>query len=44
MLATGKLVLDTDSLCGRFDQMSIGLEYVGIDTAGRRVMGLSCQK
>jgi len=44
MLATGKLVLDTDSLCDRFDKQSIGFEYVGIDTAGRRVMGLSCQK
>jgi len=44
MLATGKLVLDTSLLCSQFDQMSIGLEYAGIDTAGRRVMGLTCQK
>jgi len=44
MLATGKLVLDTNTLCSLFNQISIGLEYVGIDTAGRRVMGLSSQK
>ncbi|KYN01849.1 Fatty acid synthase [Cyphomyrmex costatus] len=40
MLATGKLVLDTNIMRDRFDEYSIGLEYAGIDTAGRRVMGL----
>jgi len=44
MLATGKLGLNTNPLCSKFNQTSIGLEYVGIDTAGRRVMGLSCRK
>jgi len=40
MLTTGKLVLDNS----RFDKVPIGLEYVGIDNTGRRVMGLCCRK
>jgi len=44
MVATGKLILDTNSLRSPFDECLIGLEYVGIDTAGRRVMGLCCRK
>jgi len=43
-MATGKFVLDTNSLRSRFDECSIGVEYVGIDTAGRRVMGLCSRK
>lgn len=41
MLTTGKLITDTTIMCSRFDENIIGLEYVGIDTAGRRVMGIS---
>ncbi|XP_025993195.1 fatty acid synthase [Solenopsis invicta] len=44
MLATGKFVLDTDSLHSRHDKCLFGLEYAGIDTAGCRVMGLCCRK
>ncbi|KAL6430398.1 hypothetical protein ACFW04_007806 [Cataglyphis niger] len=42
MLATGKLTPDSNSMSTRFNEYSIGSEYAGIDTAGRRVMGL-CQ-
>lgn len=41
MLTTGKRVSDMSSSHSRFDKYTIGLEYVGVDTAGRRVMGLS---
>ncbi|KMQ97230.1 fatty acid synthase [Lasius niger] len=40
MFATGKLGLNTTSISTRFNECSIGSEYVGIDTAGRRVMGI----
>ncbi|KAG5316385.1 FAS synthase, partial [Acromyrmex insinuator] len=40
MITTGKLVSDTSKLCDRVNEYSIGYEYAGIDTAGRRVMGL----
>ncbi|XP_070149856.1 fatty acid synthase [Polyergus mexicanus] len=40
MLTTGKLTPDTTTMRTRFNEYSIGLEYAGIDTTGRRVMGL----
>ncbi|XP_029167464.1 fatty acid synthase-like [Nylanderia fulva] len=40
MFATEKLVLNTISVSTRFNECLIGLEYVGIDTAGQRVMGI----
>ncbi|XP_012234475.2 fatty acid synthase [Linepithema humile] len=40
MFATGKLNLDINTSHSRFNDYSIGLEYAGIDSAGRRVMGL----
>lgn len=41
MLATGKLVLNQAISQGRhFAHMPLGLEYVGFDTDGQRVMGL----
>jgi len=43
MLTTGKLVLD-NSARTRFQMTSIGNEFAGIDTAGRRVMGLCSKK
>ncbi|XP_011703203.1 PREDICTED: fatty acid synthase [Wasmannia auropunctata] len=44
MMATGKLILDTSVVHSRFDEYSVGMEYVGVDTAGRRVMGLCPRK
>ncbi|XP_011878072.1 PREDICTED: fatty acid synthase [Vollenhovia emeryi] len=44
MLSTGKLAKNNTSFVpSRFDDCIIGLEYAGIDTTGRRVMGLSCR-
>ncbi|KAL0105747.1 hypothetical protein PUN28_015883 [Cardiocondyla obscurior] len=40
MLTTGKLVLNNNTSYGH----DIGLEWAGIDTTGRRVMGLCTQK
>lgn len=40
MLATGKLTLNSNERFNRFDEVAIGLEFAGIDTAGRRVMGI----
>ncbi|KAL6436122.1 hypothetical protein ACFW04_005722 [Cataglyphis niger] len=39
MLATGKINMDEYLSRGRLEECLIGLEYVGIDNAGRRVMG-----
>ncbi|KAL6436160.1 hypothetical protein ACFW04_005722 [Cataglyphis niger] len=39
MLAAGKINLDEYYSRGRLEECLIGLEYVGIDSAGRRVMG-----
>ncbi|XP_018362103.1 PREDICTED: fatty acid synthase [Trachymyrmex cornetzi] len=40
MFTTGKLVLDTTMLWDGINELPIGYEYAGIDTTGRRVMGL----
>jgi len=42
MLATGKLT--SDFIKGRFQDMSLGLEYVGYDANGQRVMGICDNK
>lgn len=36
--------MNTNLLGYGYDTLPIGLEYAGIDTTGRRVMGLGCQK
>ena len=43
MMTTGKLILDATKLRDPINEYPIGYEYAGIDTAGRRVMGL-CAK
>jgi len=42
MLATGKLTLDLNAISqGRlFQYIPLGLEYVGLDANGQRVMGI----
>jgi len=41
MLATGKLTLNNALLLGRlFQYVPFGMEYVGIDANGQRVMGV----
>jgi len=41
MLATGKLTFDSAILQGRlFQDVPLGMEYVGIDANGQRVMGV----
>jgi len=41
MLATGKLTSSSqDILRGRFQYIPLGMEYVGIDANGQRVMGV----
>ncbi|XP_029668185.1 fatty acid synthase-like, partial [Formica exsecta] len=40
MLATGKIIMDEYMSRGRLEECLIGLEYVGIDSAGRKVMGI----
>jgi len=40
MLTTGKLIMNSNERSSRFDEMVIGMEYAGIDTNGRRVMGI----
>ncbi|XP_024885303.1 fatty acid synthase [Temnothorax curvispinosus] len=45
MMSTGKLAMTNNTLrTQRFDESTVGFEYAGIDTAGRRVMGLFFQK
>jgi len=44
MLTTGKLIMNSKERSSRFDEMTIGLEFAGIDTAGRRVMGICANK
>jgi len=41
MITTGKVNMDSFASRGRLEECFIGLEYVGIDSAGRRVMGIS---
>lgn len=36
--------MNNNLMFDRFNTCSIGLEYAGIDTTGRRVMGLITQK
>jgi len=41
MLATGKLTFDNAISKGRlFQYIPLGMEYVGLDANGRRVMGV----
>ncbi|XP_072750344.1 fatty acid synthase-like [Anoplolepis gracilipes] len=40
MIATGKIIMDDFASRGRLEECLIGIEYVGIDNAGRRVMGV----
>jgi len=40
MLATARIIMDEYMSRGRLEECLIGLEYVGIDSAGRRVMGI----
>lgn len=40
MIATGKVNMDSFASRGRLEECFIGLEYVGIDNAGRGVMGI----
>ncbi|RLU25189.1 hypothetical protein DMN91_003281 [Ooceraea biroi] len=40
MTATGKVNMDSFASRGRLEECFIGLEYVGIDNAGRRIMGI----
>ncbi|XP_072750690.1 fatty acid synthase-like [Anoplolepis gracilipes] len=40
MIATARIILDDFVFRGRLEECFIGLEYVGIDNAGRRVMGV----
>ncbi|XP_070161148.1 fatty acid synthase-like [Polyergus mexicanus] len=40
MLATGKIIIDEYVSRGRLEECLIGFEYVGIDSAGRKVMGI----
>jgi len=40
MLATARIIMDEYMLRGRLEECLIGLEYVGIDSAGCRVMGI----
>ncbi|XP_050457757.1 fatty acid synthase-like isoform X2 [Cataglyphis hispanica] len=40
MIATGKINMDEYMSRGRLEECLIGLEYVGIDSAGHRVMGI----
>lgn len=45
MLASAKLNLGPTAISqGRFQSISLGMEYVGFDTNGRRVMGLCDNK
>lgn len=41
MIASGKLVIDCFYLSrGRLEDCTIGMEYVGVDNTGQRVMGI----
>lgn len=40
MIATGKVNMDSFASRGRLEECYIGLEYVGIDNTGRRIMGI----
>lgn len=45
MLATAKLNLGSTAISqGRFQNICLGIEYVGFDTNGRRVMGICDNK
>ncbi|RLU24885.1 hypothetical protein DMN91_002976 [Ooceraea biroi] len=40
MLTTGKLIVNSNERRDRFDEIAIGLDFAGVDAAGRRVMGI----
>ncbi|KAL6257977.1 hypothetical protein P5V15_011573 [Pogonomyrmex californicus] len=44
MNATGKLPIDNTTRFTRFDDTLLGFEFVGIDTAGHRIMGLCANR
>ncbi|KAL6257976.1 hypothetical protein P5V15_011572 [Pogonomyrmex californicus] len=44
MIATGKLLFENTMKITRFENSFLGMEFVGIDTTGHRVMGLCSNK